>query len=273
MSAERWLRIAAAAALLLLVVAAGALAAQWRTSQEAARLRAQLTQMQRQPGAAEPDARPGPMEPSPVALTRVRLVPEEQPAAPQNAGAGETTRAGQAAAATPQEPAPVVTGPFSVQATVSNRSDRTVKQPVYAFLIISDPKNPGRAPELQRQEAVIESLAPGDTTTVVLKGFRAQDPGLRHEVVVTTPALDPARPGGTVAKIVPQVKAAARPAPQPPAARTPPPAPQPAPPAVQPPATQPPAAQAPSPQPPAAQPPAGAAPGAENQEVPSQEQE
>ena len=181
MSYERWLRIGTAASVLLLILAAGALAAQWRSSQDAARLRAQLAQMQRQQ-----QRQPNPSQPTrpeasaPVAVTRVRVVPDQ------------------------------VSGPFAVQVTVTNRSRRTLSQPVHALLIVSDPENPQKEAHIQRRQAIIESFSPGDTTTVVLKGFEPADPELRHEVVVSTPALDPDRTAATVMKVIPQVVAPPR---------------------------------------------------------------
>ncbi len=180
MQYERWLRAGAAASVLLLLLAGSALAGQWRSSQEAARLRQQIAQLERARQQSE-DERKAPAEKmSPVALTRVRVEPER------------------------------VSGSFSVQATVTNRLDRRLAQPVHALLIISDPDDPEAEPRVQRRQALIEALAPGDTTTVVLEGFEAGDPRLRHEVVVSTPAVDPEVTAGTIAKVVPEVVAPAR---------------------------------------------------------------
>ncbi|WP_324669274.1 hypothetical protein [Geochorda subterranea] len=177
---ERWLRVGAAASVLLLLLAGGALAGQWRSSQEAARLRQQIAQLERARQQSEGERRTPAEKASPVALTRVRVVPER------------------------------VSGSFSVQATVTNRLDRQLAQPVHALLIISDPEDPEAEPRVQRRQALIAALAPGDTTTVVLEGFESGDPRLRHEVLVSTPAVDPQRTAETVAKVIPEVVAPAR---------------------------------------------------------------
>lgn len=208
MQNERTLRLAAAASVLLLVVAAGAVAGQLQSREEAARLQDQLERMQ---GKDEAD-RPWPEGlPSPVFLTRVALVAENGQTAREEGG-----QAGAGDARTPR-----VAGRFAVEATVANRTSRTLRQPVAAILVVSDPQEPARLPALQLHQAVVETLAPGDVTTVRMEGFEAQDPRLRHELIVTTPPVDPARIGGTVVKVAPTVLAAAPQKQQPEAPRRP----------------------------------------------------
>ena len=263
MSQDRWLRLGSAAGVLLLLVAAGALAGQVRASQEARRLQDQLAALQRRARAASP--REPAAQLSPVRITRLELVDAAgQPATGERQGARE------------QGASAPVEGGFGVRVTVTHHGDRPRQQPVVGMLVVSDPRRPQQPAEVQRRQAVIETLMPGDTTTVVLESFEARDPGLHHEVVVTLPAPDPDRPEGTVAKVIPRVTRAAdepqappeqraRPEAAPPAAPTPPP---PAPGATAPTApaapavpTTPTGPTAPSPpQPPSAGPPAGAPP-------------
>ncbi|HEY8486832.1 MAG TPA: hypothetical protein VIL11_05505 [Limnochordales bacterium] len=204
MNHERWWRVAAAAGILVGVLGAGALASQMRTSRQAHQLRQQLASLQQQArrGQAEEQALL-----SPVTLVRVEV--EDEVNGRQAAGQQPADRAADGGAAgqpTGQAPPrPVVQGEFAVRATVANRSDQTLRQPVVGMLVVTDPADPGREAQVQLQQVVIETLAPGDTTTVRLKGFRAGPPELRHELLVSTPPVDPARPGGTVVKLLPRV--------------------------------------------------------------------
>lgn len=269
---DRWLRLAAAAGILLVVVAAGALAGQLRARQETARLQQQLAALERRPhGPTQPDPTGGMMSPmSPVRLSRVRIVePSPEPPRSERPERLDPARPeapdGPARLPGPTTPGPTapprvagvdvevepVAGGFDVDVTVSNQGRRTLTQPILALLIITDPEKPGRPVEIQQRQATIETLAPGDSSTVRLKGFEARDPRLLHEVVVSTPAVDPARPAGTVAKLVAHVLQAAEPAPKPPPSAPQPP--QPAPPPSEPAPSVPP--QGPPPAPPAPAPP------------------
>lgn len=238
LASDRWLRLSAAAGILLVVVTAGAVAGQLRARQETARLRQQLAALQgRPPGPTKP-AVAGPMGPmSPVRLSRVRIVePTPAPQRPERPEPPAEARPAAPDGATrlpaPSVPGPVgpdrvagvdvdgepVAGEFAVDVTVSNRSSRTLTQPVLALLVIADPETPERPVEIQQRQATIETLAPGDSSTVRLQGFEARDPRLIHEIVVSTPAIDPTRLTGTVVKLVPRVLQAAEPTARAPAA-------------------------------------------------------